>query len=107
MRLFLEPQFVNRGTIGPWWGKAARVVSALFGGRYVNPDFPDTEYGRTPLSWAAGNGHEGVAKLILGRKDVNPNSSSKSGQTPLTLATESGHDRVAGLLQAQNRQPIS
>ena len=102
VRLFLEPQFVNRGTIDPRSGKAARVVSALFGGRYVNPDFPDTEYGRTPLSWAAGNGHEGALKLLLGRKDVNPNSSSKSGQTPLMLATENGHDRVAELLQARN-----
>ena len=53
---------------------------------------------RTPLSWAAGNGRDGVVKLLLGRKDANPNSLSKSGQTLLTLAAKNRHNRLLELL---------
>ena len=68
----------------------------------INPDTPDTKYGQTPLLWAAEQGHEGIVRLLLGRNDVDPNSSCKSGRTPLTLATENGHDRVVELLQARH-----
>ena len=77
-------------------------MKLLLGQKDVDPDAPHTTYGRTPLSWAAGEGHEGVVKLLLRRKDVNPNSSSQSGQTPLMLATKNGHDRVAELLRARH-----
>ena len=72
--LFLAPQFVNPGSMGPQCGKRARVVNHLFGERYVNPN-SSSMYGRTPLFLAAENGHEGVVKLLLGRKDVNPDTS--------------------------------
>ena len=74
----------------------------LLGRIDVNPDIPDLEYGQTPLSWAAGNRCEGVVKLLLGRKDANPNSSDKSGRTPPMLAAGSGHYRVAQLLGARH-----
>lgn len=73
----------------------------------INPDFPDAVFDQTPLLWAARNGREGVAELLLERKGVDPNSLSKSGQTPLTLAAENGHDRVIELLQAKNSRQIS
>ena len=73
MRLFLGRRFVNPGSIGRRWGKAPRVAGLLFGRRYINPDI-SSESCRTPLSWAAGNGHEGAVKLLLGRQDVNPNT---------------------------------
>ena len=38
----------------------------------VNPDQPDTKYGRAPLWWAAEKGHEGIVKMLLERRDVNP-----------------------------------
>ena len=71
----------------------------------VSPD-SSCESGRTPLSWAAGNGHEGVVGLLLGREGVNPYRSSKSGQTPLSWAAENGHNSVVQLLLAQHSRHI-
>ena len=39
--------------------------------RDVNPD-PSDEGGRTPLSYAAQSGHEGIVKILLERGNVNP-----------------------------------
>jgi len=97
VRLLLGPWFVNPGSIGHRWGKASQEVGLLFGRRYVNPDSSGI-HGRTPLSWAAGAGREGVVKLLLERKDVSPDSSSESGQTPLSWAAENGHEGTVGLL---------
>ena len=94
VRIFLGRQFINPGRIGRSWGKAPRVAGLLLGRRYVNPDSP-SKSGGTPLSWTAGNGHEGVVKMLLERKDVNPNTpDTQYGQTPLSLAAENGHEGV-------------
>ena len=37
------------------------------------PDDCEHWYNRTPLECAALGGHEGVAKLLLGREDIHPN----------------------------------
>ncbi|KAL4940220.1 hypothetical protein BDV06DRAFT_213639 [Aspergillus oleicola] len=67
----------------------------------------DSEYGRTPLSWAAGNGHEAVVKLLLetGKVDVDSKDSnydvdsrSQYGRTPLSWAAANGHETVIKLL---------
>jgi len=100
VKLFLEPQFVNPGRIGRLWG-APQVVGKLFNKRYVNPDARDRWYGKTPLWWAVWSGHEGIVKLLLARKDVNPNSSSKSCETPLRSAARSGHEGIVKLLLAR------
>jgi len=68
----------------------------------VNPDQVDTFYGRTPLSWAAENGHEGVVKMLLERGDVNPNQAdTEFGRTPLSWAAENGHDVIVNILMEQ------
>jgi len=65
----------------------------------INPEHPDTEYGRTPLSLAAQGGHEGVVKMFLERSDVNPDQlDTESGRTPLSLAVGGGHKEVVKML---------
>jgi ankyrin repeat domain-containing protein 50 len=64
----------------------------------VDVDSKD-KYCRTPLSWAAGNGHEAVVKLLLDTGKVDVNSKEKDySQTPLSLAAENGHEAVVKLL---------
>ena len=100
VRLFLGPQFANPRSIGRQWGKVRRSAGRLFGRRYVNLD-SSSESGRTPLSWAAENGHEGIVRLLLELEAVSFDSSSKSGRTPLSLAAENGHEGVVRLLLGQ------
>ncbi|KAF7515244.1 hypothetical protein PCG10_003552 [Penicillium crustosum] len=58
---------------------------------------PLDSYSRTPLSWAAENGHDGVVKLLLERNSA-VDSLDKSGRTPLLLAARTGRDAVVKLL---------
>jgi len=96
--LFLGRPFVNLRSIGRRWGKAPRVAALLFGRRYVNPD-SSSKSGRTPLSWAAENGHEGIVKLLLRRKDINPDTADTVyGRMPLLWAAKNGHEGIVRLL---------
>jgi len=98
VRLFLGPRFADPGSGGHRWGKGSRVVGLLFGRRYINPDSLGKS-GRTPLSLAAGNGHEGIVRILLGREDVNPETlDTEYGQTPLSWAAKDGRERVVKLL---------
>ena len=56
------------------------------------------EDGRTPLSYAAEFGRAGTVKLLLERKDVDPDLSNKYGRTALSYAAESGRVGVVKLL---------
>jgi hypothetical protein len=58
-------------------------------------------YGRSPLSWAAGNGHSAVVKLLLERNAAS-DSLDISDRTPLSWAAENGHDVVVKLLLERN-----
>jgi len=97
VRLFLGPLFLNPGSIGRRWGNTWRVMSLLFGKKYINPDRPD-HFGKTPLSLAARNGHDGIVKLLLGREDVSPDRPDHNGQSPLSWAARNGHGGVVKLL---------
>jgi len=53
--------------------------------------------GRTPLAWAARNGHEGVVKILLER-NVDPDRADKNNLAPLGWACIKGHEGVVKLL---------
>ena len=53
---------------------------------------------RTPLMWPAESGHEGMVKLLLDRKEVNPDSKENYSTTPLLRAAEGGHEGIVKLL---------
>ena len=57
---------------------------------------------RTPLSWAAGEGHEAVVKLLL-EKGGNTEAKGDHGRTPLWWASEKGHEAVVKLFQSHSR----
>jgi ankyrin repeat protein len=56
--------------------------------------------GRTPLPYAAGNGHEAAVGLLLDTESVYDDSKDGHGRTPLSYAAEGGHNMVVGLLLA-------
>ncbi|RDL30832.1 Uncharacterized protein BP5553_10177 [Venustampulla echinocandica] len=63
----------------------------------IDMETKDKEYDQTPLSWAAGNGHDAVVKLLL-EKDADLETKNKYSQKPLSLAARNGHDAVVKLL---------
>ena len=66
----------------------------------IGSDSPDPEdsYGRTPLSWAAMNGHEVVVKLLLDKGAELETKDTEYRRTPLSYAARSGHEAVVKLL---------
>ena len=58
----------------------------------------DTEYGRTPLAWAALSGYGGVLKALL-EQDVCTSTLDNINQSPLSLALSKGHDEVIRILR--------
>jgi ankyrin repeat protein len=76
------------------------AVIDLLGGN--SPDSKDT-HSRTPLSWAAERGHEGVVTLLLATEKADADSKDSDGRTPLSWAAGSGHEAVVTLLLATEK----
>lgn len=74
-----------------------KYVSALLG---ALPDAIDRTVGtdqRTPLSWAAEQGHKAVAALLIAR-GANVEAGDRTGKTPLSWAAAHGQDAIVKLL---------
>ena len=73
------------------------VVTTLIEMRCYDVDSGDFS-GRTPLAWAAHNGHEGVVEILIGREEVNPDKPDIYGKTPLSHAAFRGREGVVKIL---------
>ena len=62
--------------------------------------------GRTPLSWAATIGHEGIVKALLATGKVYVDSRDFYGRTPLSSAAFGGYDGVAKALLATGKVDV-
>ena len=62
----------------------------------VNPPMYD-QHGRTPIHFAALNGHSEVVKIIISYTQI-PNVADLYGMTPIHLATKNGHANVVQVL---------
>jgi len=74
----------------------AELVTVLINAASYEVDQQDCT-GRTPLAWAARNGHEGVVKILLER-NVDPDRADKNNLAPLGWAAIKGHEGVIKLL---------
>ncbi|KAF4944207.1 hypothetical protein FSARC_14737 [Fusarium sarcochroum] len=54
--------------------------------------------GRTPLSYAAQEGHEAVVRLLVEMYGAKLDSADAKGRTPLSYAAQKGHEAVVRLL---------
>jgi len=75
-------------------------VKILLAREEVNPDKLDNSH-RTPLTNAAGRGHEGVVQNLLEREGVHPDRPTNFGLAPLSIAAMFGQVRVAALLRSR------
>jgi Ankyrin repeats (3 copies)/Ankyrin repeats (many copies) len=76
------------------------AVTALLGSN--GPDSKDS-CSRTPLSYAAGSGHEAVVTLLLA-KGAELETKDIHGRTPLLYAAGSGHEAIVTLLLAKGAE---
>jgi hypothetical protein len=80
--------------VAAYSGLTEAIIALLKSGHDLNS--MDT-FGRTPLSWAIGNGHEAVVRLLV-EKGAELESKDNEGQTPLSWAAGNGREAVVKLM---------
>jgi len=83
------------------YGLLHLIEGMLRGGKHGKGNIVDIlkdDYGRTPLSLAAEEGHEAIVRLLVERDDVEGDSKDKDDRTPLWWAAARGHAGVVRLL---------
>jgi len=94
-------RFMPKGFIGlhgAAFHEIGEIVVALLAAKEWSINERDN-MGRTALSWAAMGCHEGVVKILLQLKDIDPNAAdTQYGGTPLLQAAKHGHEGVARML---------
>ncbi|KAL5332078.1 hypothetical protein ACEPPN_001622 [Leptodophora sp. 'Broadleaf-Isolate-01'] len=88
-----------------------RIREAIEGYEVVfgeeHPHLLRSQYGRTPLTWAAGNGYDTVADRLL-KHSIDPDlKDSQSGRAPLSWAAGGGHGAVVQLLLATGKVDVN
>ncbi|KAI9781623.1 MAG: hypothetical protein M1839_005840 [Geoglossum umbratile] len=89
------PRQVTGVHVAAYFGLVESIMGLLE--KEYNPDLQDSD-GRTPLSWAAWNGHGAVVKLLLATEKVDLDSKDSDRRTPLLQAAQKGHEAVVKLL---------
>ena len=89
------PRHMTGLHLGAYFGLGLAVRGLLLRGH--EPD-PKDSYGRTPLSYAAENGHTVVVKILLDSGQVDVDSRDISSLTPILYAAVIGFEAVVKLL---------
>ena len=96
--LYKNEIFHNKSSALLWAaerGKLAPCSRLLSEG--ANPNIKDS-HKRTPMSWAAGNGHADVVSILISTTQTDPNARDAYFQTPLFWAAGNGHAEIVKLL---------
>src|SRR5262249_28590757 len=80
-----------------WMAAKYNTVVELLCDKGANVNPKDEYFGRTLLSWAAGEGREAVVELLL-EKGANVNLKDNFDRTPLWWAAGNGHEAIVKLL---------
>lgn len=85
------PRQISGAHVAAYFGLREALLKTRYDLDLKNSD------GRTPLSWAAENGHEAAVRLLV-EKGADLESKDRSGQAPLLWAAKNGHEAVVRLL---------
>jgi ankyrin repeat protein len=94
------PRNIRGVHLAAFFGLDEALLRLIAGG--ANPRLKDT-WDRTPLWYAANNGHAEIIDILLRQPGVEPDLKDTFQRTPLLWAAENGHEAVVRRLLADER----